>query len=217
MLVIVDYDLGNLGSIANMLRKLGHEAELTSDPTRIGDATRLILPGVGAFDQGMRNLRNRGLLEVLNYKVLTEQVPVLGICLGAQLMTRGSEEGESPGLGWIAARTVRFSLREVSGELKVPHMGWSDVSQQKPHPLFEGMYEEPRFYFVHSFHFDCEDAQDILTTTQYGYEFASSFARGNIWGVQFHPEKSHKFGLKLLDNFARVPDPAAIPVATSSV
>lgn len=202
MLVIVDYGLGNLGSIANMLQKLGARAVVASDPRIVAQASKLILPGVGAFDNGMANLQKLGLIEALRQKVQEDKVPILGICLGAQLMTESSEEGSLSGLGWIEAATIRFfSLQPVEG-LKVPHMGWNEVTPQKECPLFNEMDRPARFYFVHSYHFVCRDAADVLATTFYGYEFASAFSRGNVFGVQFHPEKSHKFGMRLLKNFA---------------
>jgi glutamine amidotransferase len=202
MITIVDYGLGNLGSIQNMLRKLGHESELTSDPARVATAGALILPGVGAFDLGMRNLRDLGLLEPLVRRVRVDHVPVLGICLGAQLMTRRSEEGQEPGLGWIEADTVRFNGPEVA-DLPVPSMGWSPVRLGTAHCLFDGAAAETRFYFVHSYHFRCDNPADVIAWSSYGYEFAAAFAKDNVMGVQFHPEKSHRFGMQLLDRFAR--------------
>ncbi|MBW3631352.1 MAG: imidazole glycerol phosphate synthase subunit HisH [Gemmatimonadetes bacterium] len=203
MIVVVDYNVGNLGSIRNMLRKLGHPCEVTSNPAEVEQASRIILPGVGPFDQGMRKLRALGLEDVLHHKAMRECVPLLGICLGAQLMTEQSEEGErEPGFGWVPGRTVRFAPGRDTTALKIPSMGWSGVTVRKPHPLFENMHEDPRFYFVHSYHFELDRPEDVLTVSRYGYEFASAFARDNVWGVQFHPEKSHKFGMRLLDNFA---------------
>jgi glutamine amidotransferase len=201
MITIVDYGLGNLGSIQNMLRKLGHTSELTSDPVRVAEATAIVLPGVGAFDLGMRNLRELGLREALDHLALERKVPVLGICLGAQLMTRGSEEGEERGLGWVDADTVRFSGPAL-GDLPIPSMGWSTVRGGAPHFLFPSA-ETPRFYFVHSFHFRADAAADVIGWSTYGYEFAAAFARDHIVGVQFHPEKSHRFGMALFDRFAR--------------
>jgi len=201
MITIVDYGLGNLGSIANMLRKIGVVSESTSDPARIATAEKLILPGVGAFDNGMENLARLGLIEPLNQRVLRDKVPVLGICLGAQLLTRRSEEGKLPGLGWIEADTIRFFSRQPGAGLKVPHMGWNDLSLKKSSPLFADGSEQ-RFYFVHSFHFSCDQAEDPLAAATYGYEFTAAFSRGNVFGVQFHPEKSHKFGMEFLRRFA---------------
>lgn len=201
MITIVDYGLGNLGSIVNMLRKVGAQAELTSDPARIAQAGKLILPGVGAFDNGMENLARLGLVEPLNERVRRDGVPVLGICLGAQLLTRRSEEGKLPGLGWIEADTIRFFSRQPAGGLKVPHMGWNDLIVKKDNPLLTGGTEQ-RFYFVHSYHFQCDHAEDALAAAVYGYEFTAAFSRGNVFGVQYHPEKSHKFGMELLRRFA---------------
>ena len=203
MITVVDYGLGNVGSMLNMLRKLGHDSEATSSPERIIVAERLIFPCVGAFDHGIDNLERLGLLEALTHRVLTDRVPILGVCLGAQLMTRASQEGQRPGLAWVPGTTVRF-FSQCEQTLKVPSMGWNEVRVTGPHPLFEGMFPDPRFYFVHSYHFALEDPQDVLAVSTYGYEFASAFAHHNVLGVQFHPEKSHKFGMKLLDNFGRL-------------
>lgn len=210
MITIVDYRLGNLGSIQNMLRRLGHECEITSEPARVAAATRLILPGVGAFDRGMESLDALGLREPLERRVREDGVPVLGICLGAQLMTRRSDEGQCRGLGWVEAETIRFFSREPH-DLPVPSMGWHDVTLPRPHWLFEGMHPDPRFYFVHAFHFVLDRPADVLATSHYGYEFAAAFAHANILGVQFHPEKSHKFGMRLLDRFA-----SGAPAATAA-
>jgi glutamine amidotransferase len=201
MIVIIDYNVGNIGSILNMLKKIGVQGDITSDISKIESADKIILPGVGSFDTGMENLKNLGLLEVLNKKVLVQKTPVLGICLGMQLLTKGSEEGSLPGLGWIDGCVKRFAL-DAFPDLKVPHMGWDYVSVKKESLLFKDMYEEPKFYFVHSYYVSPTNASDVLTTTNYGLEFCSSLENGNIFGAQFHPEKSHKYGMKLLKNFA---------------
>lgn len=200
MITILDYGMGNLGSIQNMLRKIGVPSEITSDADRIRAARKLILPGVGAFDAGMANLDRSGLLQVLNRRVLEDRVPTLGICLGMQLMTRGSEEGARAGLGWIDATALRF--RPADPALKVPHMGWNRVEPARASALTDDLPDDPRFYFVHSFHVRCHDAADVLLRTPFGEPFTSAIQRGNVWGVQFHPEKSHKFGMALLRNFA---------------
>jgi glutamine amidotransferase len=199
MIAIIDYGLGNLGSILNMLNKLGIEAVVTSDHAVIQNASKLILPGVGAFDNGMSNLRERGLIDLLNKKVLEEKAPILGICLGMQLLTRKSEEGDLPGLDWIDAETVKFTS---SQQHKVPNMGWSYVHAAKESALLKDMYDEPRFYFVHSYYVKCNDEKDVLLRSDYGVNYVSGVEKGNILGMQFHPEKSHKFGMKLLENFA---------------
>jgi len=201
MITIVDYGMGNLGSIRNMLKRIDVASELASRPEQIAAAARLILPGVGAFDAGMQNLENLGLIPVLNERVLKGGIPVLGICLGMQLMTRASAEGVLPGLGWIAAEARRFE--PGSQGLKVPHMGWNRVRQLRTAALVEDLPDAPRFYFVHSYYVHCVQPEDALLATTYGSEFHSAFQRGNVWGVQFHPEKSHKYGMRLLQNFAR--------------
>jgi len=201
VITIVDYNTGNLGSIHNMLKKLGFESRISADPQVIAAAEKLILPGVGAFDAGMEHLEAAGLVPVLNKRVRENRVPVLGICLGMQLMAKSSAEGRRPGLGWIDAEVLRF---EPGGRaLKVPHMGWNRVHPVRTSPLTEGLPEEPRFYFVHSYFVRCRRQEDVVLTTLYGDSFHSAFATGNVYGVQFHAEKSHKFGMALLANFAR--------------
>jgi imidazole glycerol-phosphate synthase subunit HisH len=202
MIVIVDYGVGNLGSIKNMFKKVGFKAEPSSDPAVLRNAEKLILPGVGAFDAGMSKLRERGLIDLLNELVLEKNVPVLGHCLGLQLMTKGSEEGHEPGLGWIDAQSVRFKFEAENANLKIPHMGWNVLDIRRPHTLVEDLGQDARFYFVHSYHIVCANDADVVAYTDYGYNFASVIARDNIVGAQFHPEKSHKFGMRLLKNFA---------------
>lgn len=201
MIVVIDYGMGNLGSIANMLKKVGTKAIISSDIATIEQADKLILPGVGAFDSAMQRLNGLGLVPILERKVLQDQVPIMGLCLGLQLFTRRSEEGRLPGLGWIDAETVKFRFDPHESGLKIPHMGWNTVEIQHPSPVWEAMYEDARFYFVHSYHVICQDDEDIAATTNYGYEFTSAINRGSISGMQFHPEKSHKFGMRLFKNF----------------
>lgn len=206
MVVVVDYGMGNVGSIANMLRKVGAEAQISADHAVIASAGKLILPGVGAFDQGMQNLADRGLVALLTRKVVEEKTPILGVCLGMQLFARTSEEGRCPGLGWLDAATVRFRPGASESRLKVPHMGWNTIKLRRPHRILAGLEEGARFYFVHSYHVVCHDPDVILAGTVYGVEFVSAVARDNIVGVQFHPEKSHRFGMQLYRNFAH-PNP----------
>lgn len=201
MLVIIDYGVGNLASIKNILRKIGEDAVISSDEPVIAQADKLILPGVGAFDTCAEKLGASGLIPVLSKKALEEKIPVLGVCVGHQMLLEGSEEGELPGLGWIRGRVIRFRQDKMPPGHKIPHMGWTEVSLSKPSRLFDAMYEEPRFYFVHSYHADPLDKEDTLVQADYGYPFVAGVERGNITGVQFHPEKSHKFGMKLLQNF----------------
>lgn len=200
MITIVDYGMGNLGSIGNMLKRIGVQSETTSDPSRIASAARLILPGVGAFDAGMDNLERSGLRPILDERVCDARVPVLGICLGMQLMTHSSGEGERRGLGWVEAETLRFAPADPA--LKVPHMGWNIARPVRADALVQALPDQARFYFVHSYYVICERAEDVLLTTRHGTEFHSGFRHGNVWGVQFHPEKSHRFGMHLLRNFA---------------
>lgn len=202
MITIVDYGVGNLGSILNMLKKVGAKAQVSSDPAVLRQAGKLILPGVGAFDAGMRKLNEVGLVPLLNELVLEKKVPVIGLCLGMQLMTKGSEEGTEAGLGWVDAETVRFKFGPENAHLKIPHMGWNTLDIQRPHPLVSDLEPESRFYFVHSYHIVCADEADVVAYTDYGYPLAAVISKGNIMGAQFHPEKSHKYGMQLLRNFA---------------
>lgn len=202
MIVIVDYGVGNLGSIINMLKKVGVKAIASSDPTVIEEAEKLILPGIGAFDAGMEKLNERRLVPLLNKLVLEKKVPVLGLCLGLQLMTKGSEEGQLAGLGWFDAETVRFNFGANQVNLKIPHMGWNTIEIRHPHPLISELEAESRFYFVHSFYVRCNNKASVLAETDYGGYFDSVIGEGNIMGAQFHPEKSHKYGMRLLKNYA---------------
>jgi imidazole glycerol-phosphate synthase subunit HisH len=202
MITIIDYGMGNLGSIQNMFKRIKVESQITGDVTTISNAEKILLPGVGAFDAAMEKIENSGLLPVLNQKALTEKVPTLGICLGMQLLTRSSEEGRRPGLSWINGKTVKFNF--TNNSLKIPHMGWNSVDVKKDSPLINDLPGEPRFYFVHSFYVNCDNDSDVLTTTHYGVDFHSIIQHENIFGAQFHPEKSHKFGMKLLENFAAI-------------
>lgn len=200
MIVIVDYHMGNPGSIRNMLKKCGIPSLISSNRADIESASKLILPGVGAFDSAIRNLHESGMFDVLNRKVLLEYTPILGICLGMQLMTRQSEEGVLRGFGWIDAETVRF--HGLPPGMKVPHMGWNRITGVSPHVILEGLDNNPRFYFVHSYYVRCLSPSNRLASTAYGLEFDSAIVQNHIIGVQFHPEKSHRYGIRLLKNFA---------------
>jgi glutamine amidotransferase len=201
MIAIIDLDLGNVGAVKNMLGKIGADALITNNVDEIDKADKLILPGVGTFDTGMNSIRQFELSEVLSNAVLDRKTPVLGICLGMQLFAKKSEEGTADGLNWIDARIVKFSFRETQGKLKIPHMGWSEISVSKNSNLIDEQKEPPRFYFVHSYYMECADVNDILATTDYGYPVVAAIERDNILGVQFHPEKSHRFGMNLLKRF----------------
>ena len=185
-----------------MLAYLGIESRISANHADIVSAERLILPGVGHFQHGMEQIEQLGLIDILKKEVSENKKPILGICLGMQLLTRHSEEGNLAGLGFIDAQTKKFELQDET--LKVPHMGWNTVEFKKDSPMNTGVSINPRYYFVHSYFVDCANQNDILCTTQYGQEFVSGFQHENIFGLQFHPEKSHKFGMELLDNFCKI-------------
>lgn len=208
MVTIVDTGLGNAGSIVNMLRYLGIDSERTADPGQIGKATRLILPGVGSFDHGMSSLDRPGLIASLESAVMEKGRPILGICLGMQMLAEGSDEGDRTGLGWIAGRSIRFDFGDNPEGLRVPHMGWNEVRIPRAGRLFPdtaaGHDDETRFYFVHSYHLSCADPEDVAAVADYGMAFTAAVERGNVYGVQFHPEKSHRFGMAVLQNLPRL-------------
>lgn len=201
MVGIINYGLGNLGSIQNMLKVIGEKSIISSNPEELDKCDRYILPGVGAFDAGMKKLNESGLTEYIKEKANKEKKPILGICLGMQLLGRKSEEGTLPGLGLIPFDNIRFRLDDT--DLKVPHMGWDIVEFKKDSPLLKSLEGTQRYYFVHSYHAQCDSKENVLMTCDYGYEFAASVVKGNIMGVQFHPEKSHDFGMALLKNFVK--------------
>lgn len=203
MIVIVDYGLGNLASVLNMFKKIGvKDATISGDANVIAKADKVLLPGVGAFDGGMGNLERSGLIPVLNEKALKEKVPVLGICLGMQMLTKRSDEGKMEGLGWIDAETLKFSPA-AELKLKVPHMGWDYIKVQRENPLLESA-QKNRFYFVHSYYVKCLDEKQSLATCNFGEDFTCAVNKDNIFGTQFHPEKSLKFGMRVLENFSKL-------------
>lgn len=205
MITIIDYGMGNLGSIKNMFKYIGVESTIESDVDKIKNASKILLPGVGSFDTAMKKINETDLKEVLNEKALKEQVPVLGICLGMQLLTNSSEEGALNGLGWIDAKTMSFKNR-IDKQYRIPHMGWNIVNKSNDSLLTDGFeaFDETRFYFVHSYFVKVENEKNSILKTNYGVEFDSAIQKDNIYGAQFHPEKSHKFGMKLFENFARI-------------
>ena len=202
MISIVNYGVSNIGSMLNMMRKLGIEAQTISTPEEIGRATKIILPGIGAFDHGMKTLLDLGLAEPIRERVLKDRVPLLGVCLGMQMLGRGSEEGSLAGLGLIEGHCKRF-VPNGNAAIRIPHMGWNELVIRENGGLMEGL-AGARFYFVHSYHFVCDDPSDELAGAQYGIDFTAAVHRSNVWGVQFHPEKSHRFGMALLRNFAHL-------------
>jgi glutamine amidotransferase len=199
-IIIIDYGMGNLQSVKKKLIRVGAEVKISSDPAVISKADKLILPGVGHFANGIKNLKEYGLWEVINNKVLVEKTPILGICLGMQLMAKHSEEGDAEGLGWFDADVVKFKMKDRL-KYKVPHIGWNNAEMNQESFLFNNIPKEAFFYFVHSYHIQCNNQKDILTTTEYEYPFTSSIQKDNIYGTQFHPEKSHDWGEKIIQNF----------------
>jgi len=200
-ITIVDYGIGNLASIANMLKRVGATCTFATTPDEIVNATSLILPGVGAFDKGMQNLEERGFVEPLTKKVMVDRTPILGLCLGMQLFAESSEEGKREGLGWIGGRCIRFRP-DPNNHIKVPHMGWNKLSVAQEHPLMADLGPDPKFYFVHAYHVVDVPSDQIVAIVTHGVEFPAVIARDNVMGVQFHPEKSHRYGVRLMRNFA---------------
>lgn len=200
MIAIIDYDIGNLAAVSNMLKRVGYPSKITSDPREIVQAKGIILPGNGHFDACMQNLRRTDLIPLVEQLVLEDSVPLLGICVGAQMLGRGSEEGVEPGLGWLDIDVLRFPT--LPG-LRVPHMGWDEIRvARNGDPMTHGFNTDTRFYFVHSYYMKPDNPEDVLLYSNYGVEFAAGVARKNITGFQFHPEKSHRFGKQVLHNFA---------------
>jgi glutamine amidotransferase len=197
--------MGNLGSIKNMFKYIGVESKIESDLDKIKNASKILLPGVGSFDTAMKKINESGLKEVLNEKALKEQVPVLGICLGMQLLTNSSEEGILDGLGWVDAKTMSFKS-VIDKKYRIPHMGWNIVSESNESKLTDGFkdFDETRFYFVHSYFVKVENEKNSILKTDYGLKFDSAIQKDNIFGAQFHPEKSHKFGMNIFKNFAKI-------------
>jgi glutamine amidotransferase len=200
LIVILDYGMGNVGSILNMFKKIGVQANLAYDHKEIELADKIVLPGVGAFDSGMEALQRYNLIEILKYQVVEKKKPLLGICLGMQMLGRKSEEGALPGLGFIPFDNIRFSFSPELN-LKIPHMGWNQVNIQATTALTKSLPDNERYYFVHSYHAKCDNSKNVLMTCDYGYEFTAAVYYENIFGVQFHPEKSHLFGMRILKNF----------------
>lgn len=202
MIGIINYGLGNIRAFENIYRRLHVPVKILTAPHEFEGVTRLILPGVGAFDQAMERFNNSGMRAITEEYVLAGKTPVIGICVGMQMLAHASEEGVLPGLGWIPGRVRKFDESQLHQATHLPHMGWNDV-QIKPSSIFTGFDKTARFYFLHSYYFECLDQRDVIASTTYGIEFASAVARENIFGVQFHPEKSHDSGVALLHNFAK--------------
>jgi len=203
MITIINYGMGNLGSVQNMLKRIGVKSFITSDINEIEKAEKIILPGVGAFDAAISKIDELNLRPILSYMAKEKKVPFLGICLGMQLLTESSEEGVLKGLNFVTAKTIKFKFPENS-DLKIPHMGWNLVTKKTESVLTKKFTDEFRFYFVHSYHVKCDNPINSILTTNYGYEFDSAIQSENVFGAQFHPEKSHKYGMQLLSNFASI-------------
>jgi glutamine amidotransferase len=204
VICIVDYGLGNIRAFSNVYKRLGIEACTARTAAELGSASKLILPGVGAFDHAMELLQASGMRETLDELVVARRVPVLGVCVGMQILSRRSDEGRRPGLGWVPGEVRAMAARAGMGSLPLPHMGWNDVRPTPDARLFSALDEDPRFYFLHSYYFECERSSDVAATADYGGDFCCAVEAGNVFGVQFHPEKSHHFGVGVLRAFAEI-------------
>jgi imidazole glycerol-phosphate synthase subunit HisH len=203
MISIIDYGVVNIGSIKNMLKRIGAKVEVVTSEDQILTAEKIILPGVGAFDAGMTALQDLGFVKPLQQRVLMDQIPILGICLGMQLLGQGSEEGEQKGLCFVDGYCKKFDFDQSIIKHKIPHMGWNRL-KSKDSTLFDDLDDRSRFYFVHSYHMICREQSTILATSEYGIEFTAMIQEGNVYGTQFHPEKSHRYGMTLLNNFVKM-------------
>ena len=204
MISLIDYGVGNINAFLNIFKQLGITAGKASSADDMKRASKLILPGVGAFDDAMQRLNNSGMLDALQEAVMVNKTPVIGICVGMQMLAERSDEGVMPGLGWIKGEVKRFDPATISHITKFPHMGWNDVNPVRDSPLFAGLETHARFYFLHSYYYQCDDPADVLATSEYGVRFASAINHKHIYGIQCHPEKSHHFGIQLLQNFANL-------------
>jgi glutamine amidotransferase len=204
MIHVIDYGLGNVQAFLTQFKRLGFEAIRVKTAADLTGASKIILPGVGAFDHAIELLNQSGIRPTLEALVLQDKVQVLGVCVGMQIMASTSDEGHLPGLGWIPGCVRSFSTNENSATLPLPHMGWNDVQPKQKSPLFAGLESDARFYFLHSYYFECGDLSHTAAVTSYGFDFSCAVSAGNVYGVQFHPEKSHHFGTKLLKNFAEL-------------
>ncbi|TLU86000.1 MAG: imidazole glycerol phosphate synthase subunit HisH [Chlorobium sp.] len=204
MITIIDYGLGNIRAFVNVYERLNIKINIAHNRSDIINATKLILPGVGSFDYAMSQLNNSGMREVLEEQVISHNVPVIGICVGMQMMAKSSDEGKMSGLGWLDAEVKLFDTSQIPYKTRLPHMGWNTINITRQNILLDQLNDVSRFYFLHSYYFSCNKQEDIIAKTEYGAEYASAINKGNIYGIQFHPEKSHKNGIQLLHNFAKL-------------
>jgi len=204
MITIIDYGVGNIKAFYNIFSKLSVNVKIAQKPKDLINATKLILPGVGHFDYAMKRFSESGMLNVVDEMVMNHNIPILGICVGMQMLAKTSEEGVMPGLGWINATVKKIDTNLLSQTTRLPHMGWNDVSVKTENPLLKNLEFNSRFYFLHSYYFETNLASDSIAFSNYGKEFTCVVNHKNIYGVQFHPEKSHHYGVQLLNNFANI-------------
>ncbi|NQX40308.1 glutamine amidotransferase [Pedobacter steynii] len=204
MIAIIDYGVGNIRAFTNIYKKLDVHIKIAQKLEDLTEVTKIILPGVGAFDHAMEQLERSGMRQRLDELVLGDHVPVVGICVGMQMLAHSSDEGKLLGLGWIDASVKKFDESKIKYSTHLPHMGWNDVNPVKENAILTGLEKDAKFYFLHSYYFHCNDAEDIIATTDYGIEFSCAVNKKNIYGVQFHPEKSHQYGIQLLNNFSKL-------------
>ena len=202
MIAVINYGLGNVRAFVNVYERLHLSVVVAQTPNDLKAASKLILPGVGAFDHAMGKLNNSGMRDAIEKLVLDRQLPILGVCVGMQMLARSSDEGKLPGLGWIDGKVRKFDTRGLNGKVQLPHMGWNTIHPNKENGLLGGFDKASRFYFLHSYYFECHDERDSIATTEYGIKFSSAVNNRKIYGVQFHPEKSHDWGIQLLKKFA---------------
>lgn len=204
MITIIDYGLGNIRAFVNAYERLNINTKIARTSEDLEDVTKIILPGVGSFDYAMTQLNNSGMRDELEKQVLLNKIPIMGICVGMQILAKSSDEGNLPGLGWIDGEVKLFDSSLIPYKTRLPHMGWNSIEPIKENVLLEGFNNESRFYFLHSYYFKCNNSEDILSTTDYGIKYSSAVNVNNIYGIQFHPEKSHSNGVRLLHNFANL-------------
>lgn len=204
MITIIDYGVGNINAFVNVYKRVNVPTKIAKTASDLEDAQKLILPGVGHFDHAISELTKSGMRDMLDELVIVKKVPVIGICVGMQMMGNSSDEGKLQGLKWIDASIKKFDENKIQQATRLPHMGWNDINPVVSSPLFEGLEKNALFYFLHSYYIECNNKDDILATSEYGGQFTCAANHGNVFGIQFHPEKSHHYGETLLHNFAKL-------------